>query len=239
MKFLFIFILILNLSLFANDNFEIDDEVFDDFAEEFATPIKSDFDPLKGYNIIMTEYNDYFYTTVFFPVAKGYAKFIPENARVSLSNLFHNLNYPTRVINNILQLKFKNSLEESERFIINSTIGVLGLFDLAKSMFHLKKHNEDFGQTLGFYGVGSGFHIVLPFLGPSNLRDSFSILVDSQVDVIYKLQDEEVVTAKTLFYINEATFNAKEYESLKKDTLNLYPYIKNIYEQHRESEINK
>jgi len=239
MKSLFIFILILNLSLFANDDFEIDDEAFDSFAEEFATPIKPDLDPLKSYNTIMTSYNDLFYTKVFFPVAKNYAKIIPEDARVSISNLFHNLNYPTRLINNILQLKFKNSLEESERFIINSTIGVLGLFDVAKSQFNLKKHNEDFGQTLGFYGVGSGFHIVLPFIGPSNLRDSLSMIVDSKADIIYTLEDTNAIATKTLFYTNETSFKTKEYESLKQDTVNLYPYLKNIYEQHRESEINK
>ena len=239
MKSFFIFILILNLSLFASDDFEIDDEPFDSFAEEFATPTKPDLDPLKSYNIIMTEYNDFFYTTVFFPIAKNYAKILPTSARLSISNFFDNLNFPVRVINNLAQLKFKNSLEETQRFVINSTIGVVGFFDVAKDRFNLKKHNEDFGQTLGFYGVAGGFHIVLPFLGPSNLRDSFSILVDSQADVIYKLQDEEVITAKTLFYINETTFKTKEYESLKQDAVHLYSYLKNIYEQHRESEINK
>ena len=239
MKFLFLFMFILSFSLFANDDFDIDDEPFDSFAEEFTTSTKQDLDPLKSYNIIMTEYNDFFYTTILFPVAKKYAKVMPENARISISNFFYNLNYPVRIINNLAQLKFKNSLEESERFIINSTIGIVGLFDVAKDRFKLKKHNEDFGQTLGFYGVGSGFHIVLPFLGPSNLRDSLSILVDSQADVVYKLQDAEVVTAKTLYYINKTTFKTKEYESLKHDAVNLYPYLKNIYEQHRESEINK
>ena len=238
MKLLLI-ISIFVLSLFANDDFEIDDEAFDSFAEEFASPTKPDLDPLKSYNIIMTEYNDFFYTTVFFPVAKNYAKILPLNVRLSISNFFHNLNYPVRVINNIAQLKFKNTLEESQRFIINSTIGIAGLFDIAKDRFKLQKHNEDLGQTLGFYGVGSGFHIVLPFLGPSNLRDTFSILVDSQADIIYKLQDEEVIATKTLFYTNETTFKTKEYESLKQDAVHLYPYLKNIYEQHRESEINK
>jgi len=233
MRLFFILLLIVNFNLVA------DDELFDDFEDEFKieTTDKSDF--FYTYNKTMTKYNDLFYTKVFFPIATNYAKVVPKEVRLSVSNFFSNLKFPIRLINNTAQLKFKNSLEESERFIINSTIGLGGLFDVAYSEFNLTKHNEDFGQTLGFYGVGAGEHIVLPFIGPSNIRDSFSMLVDSQFDPIYYLNNEKTYITKSVYYINEASFKKKEYESLKQDAIELYPYLKNIYEQHRESEIKE
>lgn len=242
MQFFFIIILITNISLFANDTFEIDNEteIFDDFEKEFDTNSKESQDSLYSYNVTMTQYNDLFYTKVFFPLSDSYINLVPENGRLCISNFFENLGFPIRFMNNLAQLKFRNTIEESKRFVINSTIGVAGLFDIADSKFKLKKHNEDFGQTLGFYGVGSGFHIVLPFLGPSNIRDAFSILVDSKIDpTIHYFNTRETFTTKSFFYVNEASFKMKEYKSLKKDAIALYPYLKNIYEQHRESEIQK
>lgn len=233
MRFIISLFIIMSLNIYAED------DLLDSFEDEFSAATEKKSDPLSGYNKMMTKYNDIFYTKVFFPISDKYAEIVAEPIRLSIANFFDNLKFPIRFINNTAQLKFKNSLEESERFIINSTIGLAGLFDIAKYKFNIKKHNEDFGQTLGYYGVGSGFHIVLPFLGPSNLRDSLSILVDSQADVIYYLDYQEAMGSKTLYYTNEASFKSKEYKSLKQNAIELYPYLKDIYEQHRESEIKR
>jgi len=242
MRLLFMFIFMFNLTLIAQNtqSYETDTELFDSFEEEFDTNQTEKSDPLKSYNIVMTKYNDMFYTNIFFPVARGYSSVVSQDIRVGISNFFYNLKFPLRFVNNLAQLKLKNTLEETEGFLINSTIGMAGLFDIAQKSFKIKKHNEDFGQTLGFYGVGSGFYVVLPFFGPSNVRDTFGLIFDTTFDpTIYYLDDEEMIVTKTLYYTNEASFKSKEYELLKQDAVELYPQLQDFYEQHRESEIKK
>ena len=166
---------------------EFEEELFEDegFEDEFSAPQEEIFDPLSGYNRVMTGFNDGLYVYVLDPVLiKGY-NYIPEQARVSVNNFFENLYYPVSVVNNIFQLKAKNTGTETLRFVINSTLGILGLFDPAESWFGFEPHKEDFGQTLGHYGVGGGFHIVLPFFGPTNLRDLSGDFIDFYVNPIY------------------------------------------------------
>jgi len=222
---------------------------FDEFEEEFAAEKPGeDFDPLSGYNRAMTTFNDAFYTHVLFPVARGYRYVVPEDGRVAISNFFDNLMFPLRFVNNLLQFKLKNSAEETGRFVINSTIGLLGLFDPAELWFGLEEHDEDFGQTLGYWGVGAGPHIVLPILGPSNLRDTLSMAADWEVDpLVYQPErnynvvgsDLEGWGVKAFDYLNTGSFHIEEYESLKKDAVDLYPFFKNIYEQSRKKKIEE
>lgn len=222
---------------------------FDEFEEEFAAEEpEEDFDPLSGYNRAMTTFNDAFYTHVLFPVARGYRRVVPEDGRVAIANFFDNLMFPLRFVNNLLQLKLKNTAEETGRFVINSTIGLLGFFDPAESWFGLEEHDEDFGQTLGYWGVGAGPHIVLPFLGPSNLRDTLSMAADWEVDpLVYQRErnynlvgsDLEGWGVKAFDYLNDGSFHIEEYESLKKDAVDLYPFFKNIYEQSRQKKIEE
>lgn len=218
----------------------------DGFADEFE--VKEIYDPLSGYNRIMTSFNDSAYEYVLKPVSKGYKAVLHEEIRESVRKFFHNLYYPMRLVNNLLQGKFKNASEETGRFVINTTVGVLGLFDPAKSEFELQPHEEDFGQTLGFYGIGSGPHIVLPLLGPSNLRDALSIYPDSLLSPIdytersyWTLTDtwEEYFAAKTLENVNRVSLNINGYDRMKEDAVDLYPYLRDIYEQHRDKQIKE
>ena len=135
-----------------------------DFDVEFkeTTPIA---DPLSGYNRVMTSFNDAFYEYALIPVARGYAYVVPKSARTAVSNFFDNLMFPVRFVNNLLQFKFKNAGEETLRFLANTIIGFGGLTDGAQ-YYGLTKRDEDFGQTLGAWGLGGGFHVVLPVLGP-------------------------------------------------------------------------
>ena len=222
------------------------DDFGDEFDDEFAE--KEVFDPLSGYNRFMTSFNDKFYTYIMDPVARGYRYVVHEEVRDSVGKFFHNLLYPLRLINNLLQFKFKNAMEETGRFLVNSTVGLFGLFDPAKKYLDWKPHNEDFGQTLGFYGVGSGFHIVLPFLGPSNLRDMFSLYPDAEASPLYYRSKRSYNLAKSnlesLGYVsweklNFVSLHIGEYEDLKEDAVDLYPFLRDIYEQYREKQIKE
>ncbi len=232
----------------ANVNVSITEtQTGDEFDDEFAVADEEIIDPLSGYNRVMTSFNDGFYVYVLDPVARGYAYVVPEIARKGISNAFDNLMFPIRFVNNILQLKFENSMEELGRFVINSTFGVLGLMDVAQSEFGLQEHDEDFGQTLGHYGVGSGFHVVLPFFGPSNVRDIVGLSVDSFADPTFSTQNdwkipnnlEKSIGLKALYMTNKTSLHLGEYENIKKDALDLYPFLRDVYEQKRDKEIKE
>jgi phospholipid-binding lipoprotein MlaA len=222
---------------------------FSSFDSEFAgsdKKTKNELDPLSGYNRAMTNINDYFYLNILDPVAKTYKAVLPKPLRKGVANIFDNLMFPLRLANNLLQLKFKNSYTETQRFLLNSTIGLAGFVDIANDKFHIKQKQEDFGQTLGFYGVGSGFYIVWPILGPSNVRDTIGLITDGLANPMTYMpnrgynvfdNDFEAISAKTLDIINFSSLHVGEYRKLKKDAIDLYPFLKNIYEQRRKKQI--
>ncbi len=246
MRFLIIFLIFVTL---ASSNDLFDDDFGDDFDSEFEPVVKVDYDPLSPYNRAMTSFNDGLYTYAVFPLARGYNYILPTLVIESISNFFENLKYPVRLANNLLQLKFSNSWIETERFVINSTLGVCGLFDPAYSWYNLKEKNEDFGQTLGHYGVGGGFHVVLPFFGPSNLRDTASLVVDWQIDPFFYQEGRsynvltnsfwESIALSSFEYFNKYSSQEEAYEAMKKGSIDIYPLFKDIYEQRREKEINE
>ena len=224
------------------------DDFEDEFEEEFSqNETEETYDPLSGYNRAMTSFNDAVIIYGLSPVAKVYAAVLPEPLRIGISNAIHNLQFPIRFTNNLLQGKFQNSSNELERFIVNSTIGLGGLMDPAKHYMNIHPHEEDFGQTLGHYGVGSGVHVVIPFIGPSNVRDIAGITLDAYLSPLvnirglenYKIPQNlaESVTIYTVHLINKTSLHLGEYEDLKKDAIDLYPFLKDIYEQKRDSEI--
>jgi len=121
--------------------------------------------------------------------------------------------------------------------------------DPATNLVHVPEHKEDFGQTLGFYGVGAGFHIVLPFFGPSNVRDLAGLTVDAYTSPLvnvnkyesYKIPENtaQSVAIATLYYVNKNSLELGAYESLKKDAIELYPFLRDIYEEKRRVEIEE
>ena len=134
-------------------------------------------DPLEGFNRAMYTFNDKLDRYLLKPVAKGYRKVTPTPVRRSVSNFFGNLHDVPIMLNNLLQGKPKQAASDFSRFFVNSTVGIFGLFDVA-TKWELPKHDEDFGQTLAVWGVGSGPYLVLPFFGPSNMRDAPALVVD-------------------------------------------------------------
>lgn len=221
----------------ASDDFDDDFDLEDEFAESSASSV---FDPLSGYNRLMTKFNDKVYFWVLKPVAKGYRAVVPETARRSIVRFFNNLLFPVRFVNNTLQLKFKQAGVELTRFIVNSTVGLLGFADPAKNWFELEAYPEDFGQTLGHYGLGGGFHIVLPFLGPSNLRDMVGLVPDYFLDPVSYVEDPETeIGVKSYNKVNNTSLHIGEYESLKSDAVDLYLFLRDAYEQNRKKKIEE
>jgi len=198
---------------------------------------------LDGYNRFITKHNDTIYTKILTPISNGYTSITNEPFRDGVSNFFYNLGFPLRLINNILQFELKDAAEETATFIINSTVGVVGIFKPAQNYFGLKSHREDFGQTLAVYGVGSGCHIVLPFFGPSNARDILGLTLSSQFEVTHtdhhNIRSEKILALKIYEKINNSPNTLKQYKLIKEDALDLYPYMRDIYEQHRQKEIKE
>jgi phospholipid-binding lipoprotein MlaA len=242
MKLIFNFLIFL---LFIPASYSSDS--FDDLEDEIK--VEKRIDPLSGYNRAITSFNDTAYEYVLSPVARTYGDIVHEDIRKGVRNIFHNLKFPIRFVNNILQLKFKNALDETQRFVLNSTIGILGFVDVGQDSFKIYPHNEDFGQTLGYWGVGSGFHIVWPFFGPSNLRDSIgSFGVDAYLNPTSYYEDRsdnlvnnygDSMGLKIFEQVNNISFTYKQYETMKKDAIDLYPFLRDSYEQYRKKQIEE
>jgi len=141
-------------------------------------------DPLEPLNRVVFSFNDAADKAVIKPVARAYRAVLPGAVRTGVSNFFSNLEDVWISVNDVLQGKFQQGVDDLGRFLFNSTFGIAGIFDFASEL-GFQKHNEDFGQTLGSWGVGSGAYLVLPILGPSSIRDGFGLLLDTQADLVF------------------------------------------------------
>lgn len=142
-----------------------------------ACSTTSDKDPLEPLNRGIYKFNDVADKAVFKPVASGYKAVTPTPVRAGINNFFNNLGNVVTLFNQLLQFKFNRAAETTGRFVVNTTVGILGFIDVA-SRTGFNRYNEDFGQTLGYWGVGPGPYVVLPLIGPSNLRDTAGLVTD-------------------------------------------------------------
>ncbi len=223
----------------SEEDFESDfhDEFGDEFDDEEKTAV---YDPLIGYNRFMTVVNDKLYYWVLKPIARGYRFVIPGVARRSIDRCYKNLLFPIRFANNLFQLKFKRSGTELARFTINSSIGILGLGDPAKAWGNLDPCVEDFGQTLGHYGTGRGFYFVIPLLGPSNLRDGIGRIPDYFLNPFHYIDETAVsIAIDAGEKINYTSLHIGEYESVQKDAIDFYIFMRDAYEQNRQMKIEE
>jgi len=210
----------------------------DPFREEAAPPSLAD--PLEPVNRVLFVINDKAYFWVMKPVARGYRAVVPKPVRVSVRNFFSNLLMPVRLVNNLLQGKIRNCGTELARFAINTTVGIGGLFDTARDDYRIEPRTEDLGQTLGKYGLGHGFYIVLPLLGPSSLRDAAGLAGDSFLDPVNYSGEAEVVFGIKLFKAeNEVSLRIGEYEDLKKSAVDPYLAVRDAYSQHRARQVRE
>lgn len=195
-------------------------------------------DPLEGLNRATYAFNDAADRAVLKPLAEGYKTVTPGFVRSGVSNAFSNLGDVAVGLNNFLQGKPGDGASDVGRFLVNSTLGVLGLFDVATPM-GLEKHNEDFGQTLGKWGVGPGPYLVIPFMGPSTLRDAVGRGVDSQAG--WSKQVDHVRTrnsAMGLELINVRASLLGAGETLDQAALDKYQFLRDAYLQRRLRMVN-
>ena len=190
-------------------------------------------DPLEGFNRKMFWFNDKVDVWVLAPVATGWEKVSPQRVRTSVSNFFGNLRFPIVTLNDLLQGKVKASASDVGRFAVNTTVGVLGFFDPA-SGWGLVKHEEDFGQTLGVWGLPPGPYLVLPFLGPSDPRDAAGFAVDYVLAVTpFFVEEYILVGARVVDTVNERSFVLKQVEDAKASAFDYYVFVRNAYLQRR------
>jgi phospholipid-binding lipoprotein MlaA len=192
-------------------------------------------DPLERYNRAMFSFNETMDKAILKPVAKGYDWIMPGTLSTGVTNFFNNLDDIVVFANSLLQLKFHEAVSTSARIVWNTTIGLLGFIDVATHM-DLPKYNEDFGQTLAFWGVGSGPYFVLPFLGPSTVRDGLSVPVDWVLfDPVF--QDKELKVTLSLLVVRYTDKRAGLLQAtniIDETAPDKYSFIRDAYLQRRQ-----
>jgi len=196
-------------------------------------------DPLQPMNRAFFRFNDKLYLWVLKPAGQGYSKVLPGQARTSFGRLFGNVKYPIRLVNNLLQGKFKAAGIETGRFVVNSTVGIGGLFDPAKE-WKLEAHPADFDQTLGFHGVGPGIYFNWPLFGPSSGRGTAGLAADGALSPWSYVGGVGVAVGVPAYReLNNASLHQGEYESFKKATVDPYIAMRSAYFQSRADAVQK
>ena len=197
----------------------------------------SDDDPLEPMNRAIFGFNEVVDDAILEPVAEGYRYITPDPIEDSISNFFNNLGEINTIVNSALQLKLDKTISSSSRFVINSTVGVLGLFDVATTL-GIDRHREDFGQTLGHYGISPGPYLVLPFFGPSSLRDApgfyIDVLIEKDISPIHtELHHEERQIIQATNVIDTRANLLKATKILDTAAKDKYIFLRESYLQRR------
>lgn len=198
---------------------------------------RSEKDPWERYNRSVYQFNDAIDQAVLRPVAKGYRAVTPDFVEQGVTNFFGNATYPVVIINQFLQGDIVLGFKDTGRFLFNSVIGLGGLFDPATHV-GLEAHNEDFGQTLGVWGVSTGPYFVLPFLGPSTVRDSVGTAVDSRLDPFYRYVDEPEQYYLLALRIINLRAQLLDLDSQLRETYDPYTFMRDAFLQRREYLVN-
>lgn len=213
-----------------------------DFEEGYEPNGEVVWDPIEPVNRGIFWFNDKLYFYALKPVARGYRAAVPEAGREAVQNVFTNLGAPVRIVNSALQGKVIGTLDELAIFLANSIFGLGGIFDLHKES--RKPSPEDFGQTLGHYGIPPGPYLVLPFVGPRNLRDGVGMAADSLVEPLpspyyLKVHQAEVIAAVTGEQINALSLDKDTYEAVVRESLDPYLTVRDAYMQNRAAKVAK
>jgi phospholipid-binding lipoprotein MlaA len=194
-------------------------------------------DPLERMNRATYRFNDAVDRKLLRPVARSYREHVPGVVQEGVDNVLEHLAFPTTIVNDLLQLKIKDTLVDLGRFVVNSTIGVAGLLDPA-TRFGIPKNDEDFGQTLGRWGVPPGPYVVIPFLGPSTLRDGPSLYADAQTDLRVALHIDNNIewTLATVSLIHRRS-ELLPFDAQLDAAYDRYAFIRNAWLQRREYQV--
>ena len=232
---------------YSNDEFE--EEFLEDFEDFGSSKKPNNNDPLEPINRKIFVFNEAFDQYFFEHVARTYRLVIPKKARSSIRNFLTNLSKPISFINSIAQGKVDNSLATLSSFLINSTVGVFGLFDVADEN-GIKYEKEDFGQTLGYYGIDPGIYLVIPFKGPSSLRDFSGWVTDRAVSPIGFnalkfgqredfIDDEYRIGIGIMSAVDTRESLIQIIDDIRKDSFDPYVTIRSAYLQNRIAQIKK
>lgn len=209
-----------------------------------ATTVDDDVnDPLEPMNRIIFEFNEAVYAILLTPIAKTYNTVLPATFRAGVSNVIDNISSPVTFVNDLLQFELNRALTTLARFIVNTVTGMGGIADVASGI-GLAEHQEDFGQTLGVYGIGEGLYLVLPLLGPTNPRDAIGkYVVDPYFDPLglYLANTDRDAAAYSrlgVSAVDEYAGLVDELEQIKKTSVDYYAAIRSLYRQKRLTEIS-
>jgi phospholipid-binding lipoprotein MlaA len=192
-------------------------------------------DPWEGFNRAMFDFNEGLDRWVLEPVAKGYDFATPDELQRCIRNFFWNLRVPIQSVNGLLQGKPVQGASDVGRFTVNTTIGLAGFLDPA-TYFGLERHEEDFGQTLGVWGVPNGPYLVIPLLGPSTVRDTGGLTVDAMLTPTWYFLDAAVtVGSRVVDTVNTRAIYLDEVERAREASVDFYSFVRSAYQQRRES----
>ena len=198
-----------------------------------TSPNTNSKDPYEGFNRSMYSFNDALDRAIVKPVAKGYKAVMPNFGQKMVRNFFSNIDDIFVTGNDLLQLKFKKASSDFTRVWVNTIFGVFGLFNVAEN---LEKHNEDFGQTLGYWGVSSGPYLVLPFVGPSSVRDGAGLAVDSYYGLVENIEDRAL--SNSLYATNKIDERAQLLDTekiIEGGVMDRYSFLRDAYLMRRQS----
>jgi len=202
-----------------------------------ATSTKNPQDPMEDYNRTIFNFNDKVDQVALKPVATAYKKVVPEFMQTGVGNFFGNISDVSTALNNFLQARGGDGVNDVERVLLNSTVGIVGLFDVATPN-GLPKHDQDFGQTLGRWGVKAGPYVVLPLIGPTTMRDAVAMPVDLETDLwSYKYPVRWRNTGTAIRLIDRRAYILDTSSLLEDAALDRYEFVRDAYLQRRESKI--
>jgi len=223
----------------SDEDLEFEKEL--DFLEEPGEEAVTVADPLEPINRAIFHFNDKLYFWVLKPAARGYNYVFPEEFRIRVRNFFINLLFPVRFVNSILQGNIDGAAVELSRFVVNSTLGIGGLFDPSSRGLNLPMQDEDLGQTLGVYGLGNGIFITVPVLGPHTARSLVGWVGDGFLDPITWYVQPMLLSWGVKGYkkFNEVSLTLGDYEALKEAAIDPYVAIRNAYVQYRDTKVKE
>jgi phospholipid-binding lipoprotein MlaA len=212
-----------------------------EIADGSAASEEFEEDPLEPFNELMFRFNrEILDRYLLKPVATAWDFVLPDSVQRGIHNAFDNLAVVRRLVNNLLQAKMVGAGKEVARFTINSTIGVVGFFDVAKNGFGIEQSDEDTGQTFGVWGVGPGAYLVLPFLPPMTIRDGIGYAFDAAMTpYVYFLPWYANLGMTTTNTVNERSLNLDRFERVAETTVDLYGAVRNAYLQRRAAAIRE
>ncbi|MBI3147121.1 MAG: VacJ family lipoprotein [Betaproteobacteria bacterium] len=195
-------------------------------------------DPFEPMNRVIFEFNEASDKAIMKPIAQGYVEITPAPARTAINNFFGNLQDVVSFVNDLLQGKGAKAANDFSRVALNSSFGLLGLLDIA-SAAGIERGEEDFGQTLGAWGMGPGPYLVLPFFGPSNVRDGVGLVVDAQVYPLGYIESVPERNSATALRLVNARANLLPAEKLMEQAaLDKYTFLRGAYSQRRQSQVH-